>query len=74
MKYRRALPVAYRIKKLNALWATLDPSKGDWQRAERRLYVAVPLRHQLAAHDQIEHEAAQAGNGVGRVGDLLVVL
>jgi hypothetical protein len=35
--------------------------------------LTAPLRHQLAAHVQIEHEAAQAGNGVGRVGDLLVV-
>ena len=39
----------------------------------RRRFVVRVLRHQLAAHGQIENEAAQPRDRVGRVGDALVV-
>ena len=42
------------------------------QQLRRRLVVRV-LRHELAAHGQIENEPAQAGNRVGRVGDAFIV-
>jgi hypothetical protein len=46
---------------------------GDPLQQVRRRFVVRILRHELAAHSQIENEAAQAGDRVRRVGDLVIV-
>lgn len=50
----------------------LPRARQDEQQLRSRFVVRV-LRHELAAHGQIKDESAQAGNRVGRVGDLFIV-